>query len=396
MSISSRIAKLMENSSWIRAMFEESERLKRIHGPENIFDFTLGNPVAEPPAKLRSELIKIVSGDTTGIHRYMSNSGYEDVRQEIAEFQAKKTHLPFTKDHIIMTVGSAGGINVVLKSILDPGDEVIVPNPFFVEFMFYIENHGGEMKLVETREDFHLDVDAIEQAITERTKAIIVNSPNNPTGVVYKEDELHRLADVLNRRRQQGQRIYLISDEAYRKIIYDSAVLPDIFNIYGDTISVSSHSKDLALPGERIGYISISPRIPNDKSLIDAMIFANRILGFINAPALMQRLVAGLQMNSVDIKAYQAKRDALYNILIEAGFSTVKPEGAFYIFPKSPVSDDIEFIRKLQENHVLGVPGIGFGRRGYFRLAYCVEMDTIQRSREAFLKVGELYGLRKG
>lgn len=385
----------MENSSWIRAMFEESERLKRIHGPENIFDFTLGNPVAEPPAKLRSELIKIVSGDTTGIHRYMSNSGYEDVRQEIAEFQAKKTHLPFTKDHIIMTVGSAGGINVVLKSILDPGDEVIVPNPFFVEFMFYIENHGGEMKLVETGEDFHLDVDAIEQAITERTKAIIVNSPNNPTGVVYKEDELHRLADVLNRRRQQGQRIYLISDEAYRKIIYDSAVLPDIFNIYGDTISVSSHSKDLALPGERIGYISISPRIPNDKSLIDAMIFANRILGFINAPALMQRLVAGLQMNSVDIKAYQAKRDALYNILIEAGFSTVKPEGAFYIFPKSPVSDDIEFIRKLQENHVLGVPGIGFGRKGYFRLAYCVEMDTIQRSREAFLKVGDLYRLRK-
>lgn len=395
MGISSRIAKLMENSSWIRAMFEESERLKRIYGAENIFDFTLGNPVAEPPAKLRSELIKIVTGDTRGIHRYMSNSGYEDVRQQIAEFQSQKSGLPFTKDHIIMTVGSAGGINVVLKSILDPGDEVIVPNPFFVEFMFYIENHGGEMRLVETGEDFHLDIAAIEQAITDKTKAIIINSPNNPTGVVYREGELRQLAGVLEERGRQGQRIYLISDEAYRKIIYNSVVLPDTFNIYEDTISVSSHSKDLALPGERIGYISVSPRIENDRSLIDAMIFANRILGFINAPALMQRLVGGLQRNSVDIEAYQAKRDLLYSILTEAGFSTIKPEGAFYMFPKSPIPDDIEFIRKLQENHVLAVPGIGFGRSGYFRLAYCVEMETIERSRDAFIKVGELYGLQK-
>lgn len=395
MGISSRIAKLMENSSWIRAMFEESERLKRIYGAENIFDFTLGNPVAEPPAKLRSELIKIVTGDTRGIHRYMSNSGYEDVRQQIAEFQSQKSGLPFTKDHIIMTVGSAGGINVVLKSILDPGDEVIVPNPFFVEFMFYIENHGGEMRLVETGEDFHLDIAAIKQAITDKTKAIIINSPNNPTGVVYREGELRQLAGVLKERGRQGQRIYLISDEAYRKIIYNSVVLPDTFNIYEDTISVSSHSKDLALPGERIGYISVSPRIENDRSLIDAMIFANRILGFINAPALMQRLVGGLQRNSVDIEAYQAKRDLLYSILTEAGFSTIKPEGAFYMFPKSPIPDDIEFIRKLQENHVLAVPGIGFGRSGYFRLAYCVEMETIERSRDAFIKVGELYGLQK-
>ncbi|MCX5799494.1 MAG: pyridoxal phosphate-dependent aminotransferase [Proteobacteria bacterium] len=389
MVISKKISELMKDSSWIRAMFEEGEKLKKIYGQENIFDFTLGNPVTEPPKALKKELIKIVSSDMKGMHRYMSNSGYEEVREEIAEFCKEKTHLMFTKDHIIMTVGSAGGINVVLKALLDPEDEVIVPCPFFVEFKFYIENHGGIMKLVDTKEDFHLDIENIGKAISNKTKAIIINSPHNPTGVVYNEKELKELTSLLMERRKEGQRIFIISDEAYRKIIYDGIIFPDLFGLYEDTVTITSPSKDLALPGERIGYIAISPLLKNARTLIDATIFANRILGFINAPAIMQRLVGRFQNNSVDIAEYQKKRDLIYNILMEAGFEVMKPMGAFYIFPKSPIPDDIKFVRSLQKHHILTVPGVGFGKKGYFRLAYCVEMDMIERSREHFQEVGK-------
>ncbi len=388
MGISKAISKSMRDSSWIRAMFEEGEKMKKVHGAENILDFTLGNPVMEPPAQLKEELARLVTSGTPGMHRYMTNSGYEDVRAEIAEFHHQRTGLPFTKDHIVMTVGSAGGMNVILKSLLDPGNEVIVLTPFFVEFKFYIENHGGVMKLVATTDDFHLDIGRIEEAITRKTKAIIINSPNNPTGVVYSENELRELAAVLHKRRQKGQRIFLLSDEAYRKILYDGIVLPDVFSIYEDTLSVTSHSKDLALPGERIGYITASPRVTNLKPLMDAMIFSNRILGFINAPALMQRLVGRFQKNSVDVLDYQKKRDTLYNILIDAGLSVVKPMGAFYIFPKSPIPDDIAFVRELQKHRVLAVPGVGFGTPGHFRLAYCIPMDVIERSRKSFLELG--------
>ncbi|MGD0658777.1 MAG: pyridoxal phosphate-dependent aminotransferase [Syntrophorhabdales bacterium] len=390
MVISNRISKLMESSSWIRAMFEEGERLKKLHGADKVFDFTLGNPITEPPRELKKEICNLVSTEVSGMHRYMSNSGYEEVRQEIAAFHRENSSLPFTGSHIIMTVGSAGAINVTLKALLDPGDEVIVLSPFFVEFMFYIENHGGVMKLVETREDFHLDVDAVEKAITERTKAIILNSPNNPTGVVYREDEIKELAALLEKKRNEGQRIFIISDEAYRKIVYDDITLPDVFNLYGDTIAVFSHSKDLGLAGERIGYIAVSPRI-EDQGLIDAMIFANRILGFINAPALMQRLVGRYQKNSVDVADYRQRRDAIYSILVEAGFDVNLPDGTFYIFPKSPIVDDVELIRVMLEHRILAVPGVGFGRKGYFRIAYCVGMDVIENSRKAFLEVGALF-----
>jgi aspartate aminotransferase len=391
MAISNRISRLMENSSWIRAMFEESVRLKKIYGPENVYDFTLGNPISEPPQELKKKLIEIVSREELGMHRYMSNSGYDEVREQIATFHRENSGLPFTRDHIIMTVGSAGGINVILKALLDPGDEVIVLSPFFVEFMFYIENHGGVMRLVETTEDFHLDVKAIETAINDKTKAIIVNSPNNPTGAVYHEEELKELAALLTRKREEGQRVFLISDEAYRKIIYDNMVLPDAFRLYQDTISVFSHSKDLGLAGERIGYVAISPQIEGDRALIDAMIFANRILGFINAPALMQRLVGKFQKNSVDVMDYQKRRDAMCDILIEAGFDVKLPEGTFYIFPKSPIENDIEFINVMLQHRIMAVPGAGFGRTGYFRIAYCTDMEVIEHSRDAFLEVGALY-----
>jgi len=387
--ISKKISESMKGSSWIRAMFEEGERLKKQYGDANIFDFTLGNPIAEPPRELKKELIKIITSEEKGMHRYMTNSGYEDVREEIAGFHRERTGLPFTKEHIIMTVGSAGGINVILKSLIDPGDEVIVLNPYFVEFKFYIENHGGVMRLVDTKDDFHLDLKNIKNAIHEKTKAIIINSPNNPTGVIYDEEELRGLASVLY---ESNKKVFLISDEAYRKIIYDGIKFPDMFSIYEDTIAITSHSKDLALPGERIGYIAISPRIEDAQQIIDAAIFSNRILGFINAPAIMQRLVKGFQKNSVDIADYQKKRDAIYDILIQSGYEVVKPLGAFYIFPKSPIEDDIEFIRHLQRYHILAVPGTGFGRKGYFRIAYCVEMGVIERSapyfREAIKNIG--------
>jgi aspartate aminotransferase len=387
MVISKNISESMKSSSWIRAMFEEGEKLKKQYGQDQIFDFTLGNPITEPPDELKKELIRIVSSGAKGMHRYMTNSGYEDVREDIAEFHKERSGLNFTKDHIIMTVGCAGGINVIMKSLLDPGDEVIVPCPFFVEFMFYIGNHGGVMKLVDTKDDFHLDVEKIKEAITEKTKAIIINSPNNPTGVVYNKKELKELASVLNERKRKGQRIFVISDEAYRKIIFDNIDFPDMFLLYEDTVTVTSHSKDLALPGERIGYIAISPLMKNAGALIGAAIFANRILGFINAPAIMQRVVGKFQKNSVDIADYQKKRDLIYNTLVDAGFEVVKPGGAFYIFPKSPIKDDIKFVTNLQKHHVLAVPGIGFGKPGYFRIAYCVEMDIIERSKPFFKEV---------
>jgi aspartate aminotransferase len=394
MPISKKISTLMKNSSWIRAMFEEGEKLKKKFGAENIFDFSLGNPITEPPEALKEELIRVASSDTKGMHRYMSNSGYEDVREEIARYQREMTGLPFTRDHIVMTVGAAGGLNVVFKSILDPGDEVIVPCPFFVEFMFYIDNHSGVIKLVDTKDDFHLDIDKIKAAITKKTKAILINSPHNPTGTVYNEEELKELAALLQERSQKGQRIYIVADEAYKKIIYNGTTLPSLFQIYDDTVAVTCHSKDLGLAGERIGYIAMSPRIRNVRSLIDATIFANRILGFINAPAIMQRVVSKFQQSSVDIMEYQKKRDAIYNILVESGFEVVKPTGAFYIFPKSPIPDDVLFVKTMLQHHILTVPGVGFGKPGYFRLAYCVNMDVIEKSRPYFKEVGDL--LRNG
>lgn len=370
-------------------MFEEGERLKKIYGEDSICDFSIGNPEMEPPQALKEELKRILDLDVKGLHRYMANNGFQDVRERIAEYHREWSGLPFTAYHIIMTVGAAGGMNVALKALLDPGDEVIVPSPFFVEFMFYIQNHGGKMRLVDTKEDFHLDLEKMEQHITDRTKVIILNSPNNPTGVVYRREELQALADMLRERRKKGHRIFILSDEAYRKILYDGIEFPCLFRIYEDSIVVTSHSKDLALAGERIGYISVSPLMDDAREIIDAMVFANRILGFINAPALMQRAIKDFQRNSIDVAEYQRKRDRIYGILRETGFEVVKPEGTFYIFPRSPIEDDVKFVRFLQKHHILAVPGIGFGKKGYIRLAFCVEMSTIERSYRYFREAME-------
>jgi len=392
MLVSNTIKKQMEETGWIRRMFEEGINMKKIHGDANVFDFSLGNPFIEPPEQLIRALIDTLNDPVPGMHRYMPNNGYEEVRDEIAVYLREFYNMPFTAEHVYMSAGSAGGINILLKSMLNSGDEVIVPKPYFMEYKYYIESHGGAIKTVSTDEQFQLDMEKIDAAITPKTKAILINSPNNPTGVVYGEEKLRELAEILTDYRKKGQDIYIISDDAYKKLVFDNITLPNIFKIYDLVISVTSHSKDLALPGERIGYIAISPRIEDAQQIIDAAIFSNRILGFINAPAIMQRLVKGFQKNSVDIADYQKKRDAIYDILIQSGYEVVKPLGAFYIFPKSPIEDDIEFIRHLQRYHILAVPGTGFGRKGYFRIAYCVEMGVIERSapyfREAIKNIG--------
>jgi aspartate aminotransferase len=395
MAVSMKIQKALEGASWIRKMFGEGDRLKRMYGAEKVFDFSLGNPIAEPPEEFFVELRRIAQNPIPGMCRYMVNSGYEETRRSIAGMLSGETGLSFTEEQIIMSTGAAGGLNVALKSILDPGDEVIAPSPYFVEYKFYVDNHGGILKLVETGDDFSLDLEAIEGAIGKKTKAILVNSPHNPTGVVYSEESLIQLGEILARKRKQyGKAICLICDEAYKKIVYDGLKLPDVFSVYDNCIAIHSHSKDLSIPGERIGYVAISPLAEGKEKLADAMAFSNRTLGFVNAPALMQRLVGKLRHVSVDISEYQEKRDFLYNSLVGFGYSIVKPMGAFYLFPRCPIDDDVAFVRELQSKNILTVPGRGFGKPGHIRIAYCVERWVIENSLEGFRELGIELGLR--
>ena len=335
MAISKKVKGTLNGASWVRRMFEVGDELKRIHGEENVYDFSLGNPNLEPPPSLKKALVDLAEHPIAGMHRYMSNNGYVETRRAIADYLKEESTLPFTENHVVMTVGAAGGLNVTFKSILDEGDEVIVPSPYFMEFKFYIDNNGGEIRLVETNDDFSLNLDEIEKAIGNKTKAILINSPNNPTGVVYSCESLEKLGQLLKRKSQElGRTIYLVSDEAYRRIVYDGIKLPICFDYYPHTVRVTSHSKDLSLPGERIGYVAVSPRCEEADELIGALIFSNRILGFVNAPALMQRLVAPLQRNSIHVEEYEEKRDLFYNALTSFGYQVVKPGGAFYLFPK--------------------------------------------------------------
>lgn len=396
MILSDKIRKLvMDQEGWTRKMFEAGIQMKKDYGVENVYDFSLGNPEIEPPAGLKQRLIESLNDPKPGMHRYMPNNGYEQVREEIAAYLCGRCGLHFTPLHVFMTVGCAGGLNILLKTMLNRGDEVIVPNPFFWEFKNYIENFGGIPKFVETKEDFQLDLDQIERALTAKTKAVLINSPNNPTGAVYSEESLKELAELLYRERKKGREIYMLADEAYRKIVYLEKPLPNLFGIYDLVMSVTSHSKDLALPGERIGYIAISPHITETELLVSGLMIAIRALGFVNAPALFQRVVADFQKNSVSIADYRKKRDVLYDTLMEAGFECVKPMGAFYMFPKSPLPDELEFVFKMQEEErILLVPGRGFGRKGYFRIAYCVPLDMILKARPGFLRAGKRYSGR--
>ena len=374
MAVSEKIRQYMAEGGWIRRVFEEGLALKAQIGAENVFDLSLGNPIIEPPIEFKDELRRLASEPMAGMHRYMPNPGYLETRQAVADTLSEETGLPFSGGDVVMTCGAAAAANVVLKTILNPGDEVIVLAPYFFEYLYYIDNHDGVAVSVNTDEHFRLDLDAIEQAITARTRAIIVNSPNNPSGVVYSAVEIAGLSELLDRKQADlGTEIFLISDEPYKRIIFDGMEFPQLIPGYVNSIIVTSHAKDLALPGERIGFIAINPNYPEKEELAGGFSFCNRTLGFVNAPALMQHVVRNLQGVSVDPDYYQRKRDFMHTALMEMGYDTVKPEGAFYLYPKAPIEDDVAFTRELLQSNVLVVPGRGFGTPGYFRISYCVE-----------------------
>ena len=392
MTVSKKIEGFIGKSSWIRKMFEEGSARVKKYGAENVFDFSLGNPNLEPPDKFREILREFANNPEPGQHAYMANAGFEASRRAIAEYLGSYNKQSFSSDDIVMTVGAGGGLNVVLKTILNPGEEIIIPSPYFVEYNFYVDNHQGVPKIVGTGPDFSLDLSAVEQAIGASTRAVLINSPNNPTGKVYTQAELEALGTLLSdHSRRLGQPIYLISDEPYRKIIYDGITVPSVFDAYRESFVVTSFSKDLSLPGERIGYAVNSPDI-SDKEIIRAgMVLCNRILGFVNAPALMQRVVSRLLEESVDVSIYQKRRDLLCDGLGAFGYEFTKPDGAFYLFPKTPIKDDVAFVSDLQEENILTVPGSGFGGPGHIRIAYCVSDDVIERSMPGFERAMQKY-----
>jgi aspartate aminotransferase len=388
MTVALKITGFMEKSSWIRKMFEEGAKLKAEHGTENVYDFSLGNPNVAPP----KEFIKVLKATIDSLratdHSYMPNAGYPPVRMSVAQYVSQDQGIDIMPDDVIMTCGAAGALNVIIKTILNPGEEIVTPAPYFVEYVFYADNHGGVLKTASTNPDFTLNVDAISQVITKKTRAVLINSPNNPTGQIYSENSLKDLGSLLKEKSKQfGNIIYLISDEPYRKIIYDNYSVPSIFLSYPESILATSYSKDFSIPGERIGYIAVNPHAAYKKELEAGMTLANRILGFVNAPALMQRVIAQLQGLSVDVTKYARKRDLLCDGLKACGYRFTKPPGAFYLFPETPIPDDVAFVRELQKEMILTVPGIGFGGPGHFRISYCVDDQTITRAIPGFKKV---------
>ncbi len=391
--VSEKITANLSRSSWIRAMFEEGEKLRKQYGADNVYDFSLGNPDIEPPEIVKEALKKAVLSDIPKMHGYMSNAGYHDVRAAVAAKLQKTAGVPVEARHVIMECGAGGAMNVVLKTLLNPGEEVIVFAPYFAEYLFYIDNHGGKAVLVNTDpSSFQPDPQKLYEAITPKTKAIIINSPNNPTGAVYSRSTLEKLAEKTSaREREFGTEICIISDEPYDKIIYDNVEVPSLFTIFKNAVMVNSFSKSLSLPGERIGFIAVNPRMVDTGMLVDGLIFATRTLGFVNAPALFQRILPESLEAVVDVDAYKKRRDLLYDVITKAGFRCMKPEGAFYLFPESPVPDDVEFCRSAVRYNLVIVPGTGFGCPGHFRLAYCVDEKTIVNSQKAFEALAAQY-----
>ncbi|MBM9603214.1 pyridoxal phosphate-dependent aminotransferase [Desulfopila inferna] len=387
MAVSEKMRQFAEKSSWIRKMFEEGAKLKAKHGADNVFDFSLGNPDLPPPPEFDEILQRIAGENIPGGHAYMPNGGYPWVREAVAVRISSEQGVAVSGAEMLMTCGAAGALNVVLKTLLDPGEEVILLSPYFVEYNFYVDNHGGISRVVTTDDQFNLDFNAIEAALNEKTKAIIVNSPNNPTGQIYPQKDLDTLGRLLEEAGNRfGTTIYLIADEPYRKIVFKGNTVPSIFQAYTNSIVLSSYSKDLSLPGERIGYLAVHPQILEKQPLLNAMTLANRILGFVNAPALMQKVVAELQDVTIDCTIYEKRRDIFCDILEKAGYDFLHPKGALYLFPRSPIADDVAFCAILQENMILAVPGRGFGAPGYFRLAFCTETKVIEGSAPGFAK----------
>lgn len=390
--ISEKMKPLVNNNSAIRAMFEEGRRLAAKYGAENVYDFSLGNPNVPAPECVKQAVIDILEQeDPVFVHGYMSNSGYPDVRKTVAEDLNKRFGTSFTEDNILMTVGAASGLNVILKTILNPGDEVIAFAPFFVEYNSYVKNYDGELVVISPNtEDFQPNLEELEAKITPKTKALIINTPNNPTGVVYSEETIKKMAEILCRKEKElGTDIILISDEPYRELVYDGVEVPFITKYYHNTVIGYSYSKSLSIPGERIGYLVIPDEMTDGKEVYQAAVIANRILGSVNAPSLFQRVIMRCIGQTSDISVYDKNRKLLYESLKEYGYECIKPEGAFYLFVKAPGGDEERFCAVCKKHHILVVPGSSFFCAGYVRIAYCVTYEQIQRSLPAFKTVME-------
>lgn len=392
--IAKKMLKYVEGSSVTRAMFEEGKKLAQIYGAQNVYDFSLGNPSVEPPKAVNDSIVAVLQEISQNkVHGYMNNAGHEEVRDAIAKSLNQKFGTVFSEKNIIMTVGAAGGLNVVLKTILDPDDEVIAFAPYFSEYNNYVANYDGKMVAISPSiPDFQPNLEEFVQKITAKTKAVIVNTPNNPTGVVYSKETIQKLAKILeDKQKEFGTAIYLIADEPYRELVYDGVEVPYLTKYYANTIVGYSYSKSLSLPGERIGYLVIPDEVDDFENVVNAATIATRILGFVNAPSLQQLTVARCLEKTTDISVYDANRKLLYNKLVELGFECAKPEGAFYMWVKALEEDDSAFVAKAKEYNLLLVPGSSFMCPGYVRIAYCVDADMIKRSFDAFEKLAESY-----
>jgi aspartate aminotransferase len=381
MTVSRSITEAIGHASWIRRMFEEGLRMKAERGEANVFDFSLGNPDLEPPPALISALRRVVEENRPGSHAYMPNAGYPEVRGEIARRYREATGLPYTADHIIMTVGAAGALNATLKALIDPGDEVLLLAPFFAEYEFYVTNHGGRLVVVETDEGCQPVVERIVEAITPRTRALIVNSPNNPSGVVYPA---RLFAELEERLAALGQPLTVLADEPYRALAFRGVLVPEVPRYLTRAVVCDSWSKALAIPGERIGCIAISPRMDDAAELFGAAVFTNRILGFVNAPAIWQWTIGAARDLHVDASQYERRCGRVYDALCAMGYQVVKPQGGFYVFAKTPIPDEVAFIGLLKDEGILAVPGRGFGRPGYMRLSLTIPDPTIERALPGF------------
>lgn len=392
--VSEKMKSFVNGSSAIRAMFTEGKRLASIYGAENVYDYSLGNPSVIPPDSVKKSIIEILNTkDPNYIHGYPDNSGFEEVREYVAQQTNKEFGTDFTYKNVVMTTGAAAALNIIFKTILNPGDEVIVFAPFFGEYRNYVSNYDGKLVVVPTnKENFQIDIDSLEKNITPRTKAIIINSPNNPTGVIYTEETILKLSDTLYKKQEEfGTEIFLLSDEPYRRLVYDDANIPFITKYYDNSFVSYSFSKALSLPGERIGYVIANTNMSDFEDTMTALNVANRIMGFVNAPSLFQLVLPYVMNEQVDVNIYKKNRDKLYEILTSCGFECPTPEGAFYMFPKSLIEDDVEFCEKAKEYNLLLVPGSAFGCPGYIRLAYCVNYETIVNSEKAFKKLADFY-----
>lgn len=383
MAISKKIENMISSSSFIRKMFETGSRLKAEFGADKVYDFSLGNPDLPPPQCFTDELVN--QSTDIGGHKYMPNAGYPDVRTKVAAYVSSEQEVDLSADNIVMTCGAGGALNICLKTILNPGDKVLVSTPYFVEYRSYCDNHNGILETVPGADDFDLDLKALETAIDPSVAAVIINSPNNPSGRIYPEETIRALGQLLEKKSgETGRIIYLISDEPYRKISYDGIEVPPVMKHYRNSLVCTSYSKDLSLPGERIGWAAAHPAIDGGKMLVDGLILCNRILGYVNAPALLQRTIGELQGASVDLSIYARRRKILCDGLKTLGYEFQPPEGTFYLFVKAPGGDDMAFVDELQKQNILVVPGTGFGCPGYFRIAFCVEDRVIENSMPGF------------